>query len=284
MTASTSRTVACLGPEGSFSHEFACSRFPGAISRTSADDFEGVIRLVESGAADIAVLPFLNSNGVDVRPAQAAIAKACDWICIEGCFPHKIVHNVVVAEGFKRLKKLVSKEQVFPQCTNWLDQWDGIETAPASSTSAALAELLRATKAERESTAVICNQLAVSLYGGEVRWAGVQNPGNTTLFLVASRRQTIASEEQALICLTCPSEKCYEDTINDFSRAGMPLKFTSLKGEFTSELPCFLQFEVAGRASDVRKLTEQPYRSLVGAFSEEHSLAACVGAFFDDIY
>ena len=278
------RTVACLGPDGSFSHEFACSHFPGATFLTSPDGFEEVLRLVETGAADTAVLPFLNSNGVDVRPAQAAIAKACDWICIEGCFPHKVVHNVVVAEGFKSLKKVVSKEQVFPQCTNWLSQWGGIETVSASSTSAALLELLGAAKADRESTAAICNELAVELHGGEVRWAGIQNPGNTTLFLVASRRQPVAAEEEALICLTCPTEECYENAIKDFSRAGMPLKFTSLKGEFTAELPCFLQFEVSGRSSDVKKLTEQPYRALVGAFSEEHSLAACVGGFFDDIY
>lgn len=277
-------TVACLGPEGSFSHEFALARFPGVHCLTGADSFPNVIKLLEDGAADAAVLPFLNSNGVDVRPAQAAIAHARDWICIEGCFPHKVVHNVVVAEGFKSLKTIVSKEQVFPQCSNWLSQWGGIETVAASSTSAALVELLGASKADRESTAVICNQLAVSRYGGQVKWAEIQNPGNTTLFLVASRREVIASDQEALVCLTCPTEECYQTAINDFSRAGMPLKFTSLKGEFTAELPCFLQFEVAGRQSDVRPLVEQSHRRLVGAFPEESSLAACVAGFFDDIY
>jgi prephenate dehydratase len=284
MTSHPPATVACLGPEGSFSHEFALSRFPGALCLTDANSFPEVIKQLEEGTADAAVLPFLNSNGVDVRPAQAAIAQAREWISIDGCFPHKVIHNVVVAEGFKSLKKVVSKEQVFPQCTNWLRQWGGIETVAATSTSAALLELLRAPKADRESTAAICNLLAVNLYGGEVRWAGIQNPGNTTLFLVASRRQPVASEEEALICLTCPTEECYENAINDFSRAGMPLKFTSLKGEFTAELPCFLQFEIDGRASDVRLLVEKPHRYLVGSFPEEHSLAACVAGFFDDIY
>src|SRR5690606_29175453 len=103
MTSPFPATVACLGPEGSFSHEFALSRFPEALCLTGANNFPEVIKLLEESKADAAVLPFLNSNGVDVRPAQAAIAQARDWIRIEGCFPHKVVHNVVVAEGFKSL-------------------------------------------------------------------------------------------------------------------------------------------------------------------------------------
>ncbi|GAA5484181.1 hypothetical protein Hsar01_03422 [Haloferula sargassicola] len=240
--------------------------------------------MVKSGEADAAVLPFLNSNGVDVRPAQAAIANARDWICVNGCHPHQVVHNVVVAEGFSSLKRVVSKEQVFPQCTTWLGQWGDIEKVPASSTSAALKDLLVAAKEERQHTGAICNELAVSLYGGEIKWAGIQNPGNVTLFLVVSRQEPVAVESEALVCLTCPTEECYQSAVNDFALAGMPLKFTSLKGEFTANLPCFLQFHVEGRADDVAKLVGSAHRTLIGTFSEHDSLASCVAGFFDDNY
>lgn len=282
MTPPFPATVACLGPKGSFSHEFALTRFPGARCLTEANSFPEVIKQLEEGRADAAVLPFLNSSGADLRPVQAAIAKARDWIRVEGCFPHKVVHNVVVADGFMHLKRVVSKEQVFPQCTTWLGQWCDIETVVDSSTSAALINLLNAPLPIRESTGVICNQLAVEFNGGEIKWAGIQNPGNVTLFLVVSSRSVQADDEEALVCLTCPTEECYLSAIQDFARAGMPLKFTSLCGEFTADLPCFLQFAVNGRESEVRALTDQPHRKLVGAFRERDSLAACVAGLFDD--
>ena len=277
------RTVSCLGPEGSFSHEFASQRYPDARCLLDARDFDEVLRTLEEGQAEVAVLPFLNSNGVDVRRAQAAISAARDWIWVEGCHAHGIVHNVVVGPGFKSLRRVISKEEVFPQCSTWLGQWEGIERVAASSTSSALKNLLEAPKAERESSAAICNRLAVDLHGGEIRWAGVQNSGNTTLFLVTSKRRPSHLATDALVCLTCPTEECYQSTVDDFAAAGMPLKFTSLRGEFTPELPCFLQFRIESSPGLARELAGKAHRTLIGTFRERDSLAACVGSFFDDI-
>lgn len=278
------RNIGSLGPEGSFSHEFAKARFPDCDYRLDANDFAEVIALLKSEDVDLAVVPFLNSNGVDVRPAQAAIAAAREWIWVAGCHPHEVIHNLVVADGFKSLKRVVSKEQVFPQCTNWLSQWGDIEQVSASSTSAALEQLLAASAKEREHTGVICNRLAVDLYGGSILYPDIQNPGNVTLFLVLGRGKEHPPTQEALVCLTCPTEECYENTINDFARAGMPLKFTSLKGEFTEELPCFLQFEVGDRHQRLGALLDQPHRTLVGGFPPNDSLAACVAGFFDVNY
>lgn len=276
--------VACLGPEGSFSHEFAIARFPGAAYLPIEGDFFDVLKKVEDGTCSVGVIPFLNSNGVHVRPAQAAIASARDWICVEGCFPHAVTHNLVVTELFTSLQRVVSKEQVFPQCSNWLDQWSGIERCPSPSTSAALKDLLNAPAAEQQRTGAICNRLAHELYGGILKYPGIENPGNVTLFLVVSRRQPVPGGEDVLICLTCPTEACYRQAIRDFSCAGFPLKFTSLKGEFTEELPCFLQFEVRGSLDALQSLLGREHRHLLGSFPAEHSLASCVGSFFDDSY
>lgn len=276
-------TVACLGPEGSFSHEFAQSRFPAATAIPINGGFEDVLSSLEQGASDAAVIPFLNSNGIHVRPAQASIAAAKSWVRITGCFPHRVVHNlVVVPEQFKNLQRVVSKEEVFPQCTTWLDCWEGMELISASSTSAALKELLASPPKVQETTGVICNRLAVELYGGAIRYEGIENPGNVTLFLVASRDQPEPESDQALVCLTCPTEVCYQTTIREFAAAGLPLKFTSLRGEFTPELPCFLQFAVDGRGATLSRLLENPHRHHIGDFPERNSLAACVAGLFDD--
>ncbi|HEX7261443.1 MAG TPA: prephenate dehydratase domain-containing protein, partial [Luteolibacter sp.] len=210
-------------------------------------------------------------------------AAAKDWICVDGCFPHKVSHNVVVTEHFRTLKKVVSKEQVFPQCSNWLGQWSGIVKESAPSTSAALKSLLVAGILEESHTAVICNTLAHTLYGGILKFQNIENPGNVTLFLVVRRGSPKWTLGNLLVCLTCPTEACYHMAINDFSAAGYPLKFTSLKGEFTDALPCFLQFEVTQNSGDLSGLLEREHRQLIGAFSEKDSLATCVAGIFDDI-
>ena len=275
--------VACLGPEGSFSHEFANTRFPEA-NFVYREQFDEVIDLVKDGTCQCAVLPFLNSNGVDVRPVQATLGKNRDWARVVGCYPHKVVHNVVVGPDFVSLRKLVSKEQVFPQCSNWLGQWKSMEIENAPSTSAALLELLKSDLETRKSTGAICNNLAHSLYGGKIWFPRIENPGNTTLFLVVSKQEIRTWDDQLLICLTCPTEECYKSATNDFASAGFPIKFSSLKGEFTWELLFFLELANIGDRSKLLDALEKPHRHLIGTFPTSQSLSACIVSFFEHDY
>lgn len=275
-------SVACLGPEGSFSHEFALSRFPKAKMVCVDGGFDEVVARLKSGECTHGVLPFLNSNGVEVRPAQAAIGKERTWINVVGCFPHLVSHNVVVTEKFQSLRRVVSKEQVFPQCSTWLGQWGDLQTVNASSTSAALRDLLAAPLEEQRVTGAICNALAHSLYGGIIKYPRIENPKNTTLFLVVDATKPRLHSENILVCLTCPTETCYKSALKDFAAAGFPTKFNSLKGEFTEEIPCFLQFHNSGSPEELTRLLEAPHRTLIGGFPTVSSLSACVGAFFED--
>ena len=277
--------IACLGPEGSFSHEFALKYFGEECRFQCVDgDFSEVISLVGEGTCSYAVIPFLNSNGVDVRPAQIALGQSRDWIRIEGCYPHLVTHNVIVTPHFKELKRVISKEQVFPQCTAWLQQWQGLACENAPSTSAALRNLLVAPVEEQRISGAICNTLAHQLYGGRMLHSKIENPRNTTLFLVISKEEAPRDQEQVLICLTCPTEQCYKQAISEFAMARFPLKFTSLKGEFSEQMPCFLQFENSGSPDELEALLDSPHRHLIGAYPTKHSLSACIAAFFDEDY
>lgn len=281
----SSQIIACLGPEGSFSHEFALSYFGHGCEFQCIDgDFEEVIGKVSDGTCSRAVIPFLNSNGVHVRPAQIALGKYKHKIRVDGCYPHLVSHYVIGTPHFRELKKVISKEQVFPQCTVWLQQWQGLACENAPSTSAALRNLLEAPIEEQRTSAAICNLLAHKLYGGRILYPRIENPRNTTLFLVVSTADASLNEEQLLICLTCPTEQCYKQAISDFAAAGFPLKFTSLSGEFSEEMPCFLQFENTGNPEKLTSLLKYPHRHLIGAYSTKNSLSACVGSFFDEGY
>ena len=277
--------IACLGPEGSFSHEFALGHFGDDYQFQCIDgDFAEVIGKVGDGTCLHAVVPFLNSNGVDVRPAQVALGQNREWVRVDGCYPHSVSHNVIVTSHFRELKRLISKEQVFPQCTGWLQQWQHLTCENAPSTSAALRNLLGATIDEQKITGAICNTLAHQLYGGRVLYPRIENPRNTTLFLVVSKADVSRSQEQLLVCLTCPTEQCYKQAISEFAAARFLLKFTSLKGEFSEEMPCFLQFENSGASQDLDSLLAGPHRYLIGSYPTKHSLSACIAAFFDEEY
>lgn len=281
---STKQKIACLGPEGSFSHDFAKKQFANNPLDFVEGSFEDVLQRLTDGNAEKAVIPFLNSNGSHVRPAQTALGHYREQIQVLGCFPHQIRHNVVVAEGFLELKKLVSKEQVFSQCKDWLLQWKKIETENAPSTSAALKNLLAAPLEERRRTGAICNELAVQIYGGRKLFQNIQDPKNTTLFLIVSKNEPSLTGEQLLVCVTCPTEDCYRQTILDFSASGFPLMFTSISGEFSETLPCFLQFENSGDPDALRGLLTQNHRTLIGGTSFEESLSACTANLFDQDY
>lgn len=277
--------IACLGPEGSFSHEFALKHFGEECQCQCIDEnFPDVISRVGNGTCSFAVIPFLNSNGVEVRPAQMALGQSRDWVRIVGCYPHLVSHNVIVTPHFKELKKVISKEQVFPQCSVWLQQWQGLARENAPSTSAALRNLLGAPVEEQRASGAICNSLAHQLYGGRMLHSKIENPRNTTLFLVVSKEEVPRDQEQLLVCLTCPTEQCYKQAISEFASARFPLKFTSLKGEFSEQMPCFLQFENLGSRGDLESLLSNPHRHLIGAYPTKHSLSACITAFFDEDY
>ena len=231
----------------------------------------------------VPVLPFLNSNGVDVRPVQTILGINRDWIRVHGCFPHRVILNVLVAPGFVSLEKLVSKEQVFPQCTDWLGKWS-LSLEATASTSAALVDLLVADADTRRKTGAICNLLAHDLYGGRVLFKHIENAGNTTLFLVASAQSMPPWDENLLVCLTCPTEDCYKSASNDFAAAGFPIKFSSLKGEFTAAIPFFLQLANLGNREELAVALQKPHRHLLGTFSTKHSLSSCVGGFFEHDY
>ena len=275
--------VSCLGPEGSFSHEFASAHFGDVEIRPIDGDFDAVLAPVASGECTHAVLPFLNSNGVHVAPAQAALGALAGKVWVTGCFPHEVIHHVIVSTGFVSLSRVASKEQVFPQCSDWLNRWAGrLEQVIAPSTSAALRDLHSAPLEVRRGTGAICNTFAHQIYGGTIKHEAIQNRGNTTLFLVVSRIEPWHDSEQILVCLTCPTEECYRYAIEDFKSHGYKLMFTSLKGRFSATIPCFLQFQQPSVKESLADLLSREHRHLMGASGLKNSLSACVSKLFDD--
>lgn len=276
--------IACLGPEGSFSHEFALACFPKA-GFVFADDFAGVLQRALDEECDAVTIPLLNSSGVQVRPAQKAITDFAGRLWVTGAFTHEVIHNLVVTDACRSVERIVSKEQVFPQCAQWLSEnLPDAEHVHASSTSFALTELLASDERTQRISAVICNQFAADSYGGEIRNRGIQNPNNFTIFLTLSPKRP-AVADRALVTVDCPDRDCYEESVDRFARRGCPMMFSSLVGEFSPEVPTFVEILVPPH-SDAENLirfecdASNGVRRFIGSYASDESISDCVSSFF----
>lgn len=281
MTPANTLKVAYLGPKGTFSHEFALNRFGSSAEYVPVDGpFEAIIQEVSEGRATHGVIPFCNSNGNHIQAAHRALAKFIGQIFIHGCYRQRIIHNFVTTGKLKGLKKILSKPEVFSQCSNWLSQWETVEQLPAQSTAAALGELLKMPPEEQRFTGVICNKLAVDEYGGVIEEKGIENPKNVTLFVVISGTKPSADSENLLICVTCPTFECLSKTTREFAESGYPTVFSSLQGEFSEETPIFLEVQRQRDSLDIEPLVAKPHRAIFGGFPDRESISTCVTNFF----
>jgi len=274
--------VSFLQPEGTFSHEFALQEFGGEITCLPQPNFEKVVQAVADGHAEAGVIPFLNSSGVTVEKAHAALHNYLSKVIVSKCAPLHVTHHVAVADGFQQLKRLVSKKEVFPQITTWLAQWaTQPEQVEAASTATALQDLIASPPEDKKVTGVVCNELAIALYGGTIAHHRVQNPSNITLFLVIEPRREIIAGQPFLVALEPTSQANYRQIIGKFSAHRFPLMFTSIWGDHSSDRPLFLEFKGPISPQTLQEIIKDTSAQIVGGYSATDSLASCVAQFFE---
>ena len=274
--------VSFLQPLGTFSHEFATREFGNNIDPIPKANFREIVAAVANKEADFGVIPFLNSSGVAVEKAHKALHQHLSQVTVTKCAPLQVNHHIVVGGGFTKLERLISKEEVFPQITNWLSTWaDKPEEISATSTATALKDLINSPEETRQNTAVVCNELAVDLYGGEIKYRGVQNSGNTTLFLVISPFQLQGEAERILVGLEPENIPQHQFVIDQFSEHGFPLMFSSIWGKPSSECSLFLEFQGPISPATLNELLSTTSTKVIGCYSNDHSLATCVAEIFE---
>ena len=175
MDFSHSSTVAFLGPEGSFSHEFALKHFgkDANFLPVEGGEFDPLIQKLTCGDAHYAVLPIYNSNGSHIERALKALSRVLGSVTVASCHPHEIVLNLIVNEEFQTLQIIKTKPEVYLQCKTWLNGYESVERLNRESTSAALKEVTEAKGEERKWVGAIGNVFAMDYYGGKVWAAGI---------------------------------------------------------------------------------------------------------------
>jgi len=175
--------IAYLGPEGTFTHQAAESRFGAMSEYVSLNSIEAVFKELEAKRAKFGVVPIENSRDGVVGETLDLLAKTQVKIVAELYMPIHISF-ATKAKNIKDIKKIYSKDKGFGECREFLNEYGltNIEQIPVEST--AKAAILAS---EDESAAAICSHIAAKLYGIPVSYENIEDVyDNATRFVILS--------------------------------------------------------------------------------------------------
>jgi len=232
--------VAFLGPEASFTHQAAESKFGAMSAYLPMGSIQGIFREVDKGTAKFGVIPIENSsNGI-----------VSDTINCLDEYNLKIIAEVMIdvhfafatlSEDIKQIKKIYSKDIAFGQCRLFLQDLglDDVELVPVESTAKA-AKIA----AQDESTAALCPAIAAKLYNLPIRFENIEdNTNNRTRFFIISNFENLPSGNDKTSILVRLSNKpgALVNFLNDFEEANVNL--TKIKSHIVGgESIFFIEF------------------------------------------
>ncbi|ADN09696.1 prephenate dehydratase [Sulfurimonas autotrophica] len=184
--------IAYLGPEGSFTHQAAESRFGAMSDYLSLNSIASVFKTLEAGRAKFGVVPIENSRDGIVGETLDLLAKSSVKIVAELYMP---IHMsfATKAEKLENITKIYSKDKGFGQCREFLSEHGlvNVELIPVESTAKA------AILAAREpNSAAICSHIAAKLYGVPTMFENIEDAiDNTTRFVILSDFKNAISKD-----------------------------------------------------------------------------------------
>jgi len=184
--------IAYLGPEGSFTHQAAESRFGAMSDYLSLNSIASVFKTLEAGRAKFAVVPIENSRDGIVGETLDLLAKSPVKIVAELYMP---IHMsfATKAEKLENIEKIYSKDKGFGQCREFLSEhgFINVEQIPVEST--AKAAILAASE---PNSAAICSHIAAKLYDVPTMFENIEDAiDNTTRFVILSDFKNGISKE-----------------------------------------------------------------------------------------
>ena len=195
-------TIACLGPEGTFTQSAALKHFGQSVELSLSGSIDQVFHEVEAGVCQYGVVPVENSVEGAVNQTLDMLLVSDLKLCgeVELCIhQHLLSHS----ENLGDIEMVYSHAQSLAQCRRWLDA-NLSEAQRISMPSNAQAALY----AERnEHSAAVAGERAAMIYQLPILRKNIENdPANTTRFLVLGRDAVAPSgNDKTSILFAMPS-------------------------------------------------------------------------------
>jgi len=247
--------IAYLGPEASFTHQAAESKFGAMSLYYPVATIKGVFREVSNGKAKFGVVPIENSsNGI-----------VSDTISCLNDYDLKIIAEVVVdihhvlatrAENISQIKRIYSKDIAFGQCQNFLNDFgfDEVEQIPVESTAKA-AKMA----AEDPESAAICSAVAAKIYNLPILFENIEdNQSNRTRFFIVSDFENAPSgNDKTSLLVRLPNRPgSLVEFLNDFEEAKINL--TKIKSHIVEGVSIFfIEFNGHKDDPDIKAIIEK---------------------------
>jgi len=214
--------IAYLGPEGSFTHQAAESRFGAMSAYLPIGSIKGVFREVSSGKARFGVIPIENSsNGI-----------VSDTINCLSSYDVKVIAEVVIdihhtlatsCENVKDIKAIYSKDIAFEQCHRFLENvgLDEVEHIPVESTAKAAKYAL-----QNKNSAAICSHVAAKICNLPILFEDIEDKDNnkTRFFIVSNFENAQSGKDKTSILAKLPNTPgALVEFLTDFDEAGLNL-------------------------------------------------------------
>ncbi|MFM7051013.1 MAG: prephenate dehydratase [Planctomycetota bacterium] len=212
--------VACLGPEGSFSHMATARHFGASVESAFVPSIEDVVIEVAAGRSDHGLVPYENSSAGSIHETLDALIAHPVSIRAETMVAVRLalLANCAPAD----IRRVYSKPQAFAQCRQWCARViPQAELVPESSTSAAV---LRARG--EQGAAAVASSFAGELHGVRTLFDGIEDrAGNTTRFLVIGREPVppTGSDKTTMWFALSDRAGALVDVLDAFRREGINL-------------------------------------------------------------
>ena len=261
--------IAYLGPEASFTHQAAESRFGAMSAYLPIGSIKGVFREVASGKAKFGVIPIENnSNGI-----------VSDTIQCLSQYDLKIIAEVVVdihhvlastTDELQEISKIYSKDIAFGQCSQFLEDFglDEVEQVPVDSTAKAAKLAL-----QEPNSAAICAGVAATMYSLPILFENIEDDGGnkTRFFIVSDFDNAPSGNDKTSILVRLPNTPgALVEFLNDFEKAQINL--TKIKSHIVEGVSIFfLEFNGHREDEKIRKIFEKHHESikLLGSYVKE---------------
>ncbi|AJC91359.1 chorismate mutase / prephenate dehydratase [Campylobacter subantarcticus] len=217
------QSIAYLGPEGSYTHQVARTRF-GAMSRyTPLANIEDVFKELAHKEAKYGVVPIENNTAGAVGVTLDCLGKYED-VKIFAEIYMDIHHSFVsMSENLKDIKRIYSHPQGYNQCRNFLESHDLSEVEFVASKSTAHAAYLAS---QDVTSAAICSKIAAKLYNVPILFETIEdNLANRTRFLILSdiKIPQMSHCKTSILALAAHKPGGLSDLLYEFKKEGINL-------------------------------------------------------------
>ena len=228
--------IAYLGPEGSFTHQVAESRFGAMSSYLSVGSIKGIFREVSTSKAKFGVVPIENSSNGIVSDTIACLSTYNLKIIAEVILD---IHHTLATtcDKVSEIKRIYSKDIAFEQCNRFLENvgLDEVEHIPVESTSKAAKMALN-----ESGSAAICSHVGAKIHNLPILFENIEDKDNnkTRFFIVSDFDNGVSGSDKTSVLVKLPNTPgALVEFLTDFDNAGINL--TKIKSHIVEGVSIF---------------------------------------------